>query len=106
LQKYHTTVPIASKRTEARRIKSVRHTSPKDRQSQVKIVFALIGILCNNDWLTRDQIIEKLSAKGYERGDKTVKRLLSMLKELNFNLMTDRKKTPYRYKANRKRPFV
>lgn len=84
----------------------MKHTSPKDRQSQVKIVFALMGILFNNDWLTRGQIIEKLRAKGYERGDKTIKRLLSMLKEINFNLMTDRRKVPYRYKANKKRPFL
>jgi hypothetical protein len=84
----------------------LKHTSPKDRQSQVKIVFALMSILFNNGWLTRDQIIEKLRLKGFERGDKTIKRLLSMLREVNFNLMTDRRKAPYRYKANRKRPFL
>lgn len=84
----------------------MKHTSPKDRQSQVKIAFALMSILCNNDWLTIDQIIEKLRAKGYERGDKTIKRLLSMLKEINFNLMTNRKQSPYSYKANRRRPFL
>lgn len=84
----------------------MKHTAPKDRQSQVKIVFALMSILFNNDWMTRDQIMEKLRAKGYERGDKTIKRLLSMLQDINFNLMTDRRKAPYRYKANKKRPFL
>jgi hypothetical protein len=29
-----------------------------------------------------------------------------MLKEINFNLMTDGRKAPYRYKANKKRPFL
>ena len=72
----------------------MKHTSPKDRQSQVKIAFALMSILFKNGWLTRERIIEKLRLKGFERGDKTIKRLLSMLKEIKFNLMTDSRKAP------------
>ena len=65
-----------------------------------------MSILFKNGWLTRERIIEKLRLKGFERGDKTIKRLLSMLKEIKFNLMTDSRKAPYRYKTNRKRPFL
>ncbi|NQW48941.1 MAG: hypothetical protein HQ464_14370 [Planctomycetes bacterium] len=53
-----------------------------------------MSILFKNGWLTRERIIEKLRLKGFERGDKTIKRLLSMLKEIKFNLMTDRRKAP------------
>ena len=55
---------------------------------------ALMSILFKNGWLTRERIIEKLRLKGFERGDKTIKRLLSMLKEIKFNLMTDSRKAP------------
>lgn len=81
------------------------NTKEKDRQTQIKIVFALMCILCSNEWKTIDQISKELAKKGYPRCDRTIKRLLKVLKDVNFNLLCKRDKTPFRYKAGKK-PFV
>lgn len=81
-------------------------TKEKDRQSQVKIVFTLMGILCSGEWLSYEEMSEKLAKRGFVRCEKTMRRLVRMLKQIGFNVMCDKKQTPFRYKANKKRLFV
>jgi len=82
------------------------NTKEKDRQTQVKITFALMSILLENSWLTKSEIAQKLRKKGYDRCEKTIYRLLKMLKSLNFNVMCDTKKIPYKYRANKRNLFL
>lgn len=81
-------------------------TKEKDRQTQVKITFALMSILLENGWLTKTEIVQKLRKKGYDRCEKTIYRLLKMLKSLGFNVMCETKKVPYKYRANKRNPFL
>jgi len=84
----------------------MKNTKEKDRQTQVKIVFALMNILLEGNWLAKSELKHKLSKKGYKRCEKTIYRLIKMLKNLGFNIMIEKSEIPYRYKANRRRPFV
>jgi hypothetical protein len=81
------------------------NTKEKDRQTQVKIVFSLMCILCKNEWQTIDQIQKELAKKGHPRCKRTIKRLFKVLKDVNFNLLCKREISPFRYKAGKK-PFV
>ena len=87
-------------------MKKYKDTKEKDRQTQIKITFALMNILLESDWKTKPQIVEDLRKKGYDRCIRTVTRLLKMLRSLGFNVMCDTSSVPYTYKANKKRPFV
>ena len=78
-------------------MKTKYHT--KDRHVKLKIILALMHILSNNDWMTREEMILKLKQKGYTRGDKTIKRLLKTLREINFNFLEKKDVPPHRYKA-------
>jgi repressor of nif and glnA expression len=84
----------------------MKNTKEKDRQTQVKVVFILMAILCGDKWLTIDEIAKELKNKGYSRCHRTIRRLLSTLKELNFNLMCKKNTNGYLYKGNKKRIFL
>lgn len=84
----------------------INNTKEKDRQTQVKVVFTLMAILCGDRWLTIDEISKELKKKGYNRCHRTVRRLLRTLKDLNFNLMCKKNIKGYQYKGNKKRIFI
>ena len=84
----------------------IKNTKEKDRQTQVKITFALMSILLKNQWLTKAEIAKELRKKGYERCEKTIYRLLKMLRVLKFNVMCDRSEVPHKYKGNNRNPFL
>lgn len=65
-----------------------------------------MNILLENGWQTKHEIIAKLRKKGYDRCEKTIHRLIKMLKDLGFNVMCDQTTAPYTYRANKKRPFI
>lgn len=78
-------------------MKKYQHT--KDRHVKLKIILALMHILCENDWMTKQEIIFKLKEKGYNRGEKTIKRLLKTLREIGFVYLEKRDCTPFKYKS-------
>ena len=78
----------------------------KDRQSQLKMTFALMGILCSGDWLSYGEMSERLAKRGFVRCERTMRRMIRMLKEVGFNVICDKKQTPFRYKANKKKLFI
>jgi hypothetical protein len=82
------------------------NTKEKDRQTQVKATFALMNVLLENDWLTKQQIASKMKKKGFNRCERTITRLVNMLVSLKFNVLCNRTDTPFSYKANRKNPFL
>lgn len=84
----------------------IKNTKEKDRQTQIKIFFALMTVLCGNRWLTVDEIISELKKKGYHRCERTIKRLLRTLRDLNFNLLCKKNQGKYKYKGNKKRIFI
>lgn len=87
-------------------VRVLKNTKEKDRQTQVKVTFALMNVLLENDWMTKEQIVDKLRKKGYERCKRTVTRLMNMLRSLKFNVMCNKEEVPYTYKADRRNPFV
>lgn len=82
------------------------NTKEKDRQTQIKIIFALMSILCGDEWFSIDQLVKELKKKGFSRCERTVRRLLRTLKDLNFNLMCKTNEGKHKYKGNKKRIFI
>lgn len=80
-------------------------TKEKNRQTQIKVIFKLIEILCRGQWFTSTQLSSELSKNGYPRCHRTIKRLLKVLRNVNFNLLCKNDEVPFKYKAGRK-PFL
>lgn len=78
----------------------------KDRQRQLKMTFALMGVLSSGEWLSYGEMSERLAEKGFIRCERTLRRMIKMLREVGFNVICDKKQTPFRYKANKKRLFI
>jgi hypothetical protein len=82
------------------------NTAEKDRQTQVLAVFALINVLMEPGWKDMEQVIRSMKSKGFDRCEKTIRRLMKVLKKVGVNILVDRKSSPYTYRVSRARPFL
>lgn len=84
----------------------MKNTAEKDRQTQVLAVFALINVLMEPGWKDMDRIVRSMKIRGFNRCDRTIRRLFRVLKKVGVNILVDRRSLPYTYKVSRTKPFV
>lgn len=84
----------------------MKNTAEKDRQTQVLAVFALINVLMEPGWKDMGQIAKAMKSRGFDRCERTIRRLLKVLRKVGVNTLVDRKAAPHTYRISRTRPFL